>query len=392
MKTLFTELEFHQLRKATENTPGDAFMMQKDAQSGRLIAVLSDGLGSGVKANILANMTARMAIRFAESNTGFLHYAKIIMNALPVCRVRKIAYATFTVIDCRHDGTVQIVEQGSPPFILLRGGVPLDIPCTEYGNNTPQDYRKLRVYHFTAQPEDRILFFSDGVTEAGMGSHRYPLGWRRQGCAEFIQARVAENKGLSARKAAEAIVHEAVCKEPGQRACDDISCAVLYFRTPRRTLLASGPPFSESADAEYAELIRSFDGTKIISGGTSADIVARELKRPIHTELFRFRKSALPPVSSMTGIDLVTEGILTLTAVLNLLEGNKHYTQVNAATLLAERLRDSDEIHLLVGTKINQAHQDPSLPIELEIRRSLMRRIATTLEERYFKEVKLEFI
>ncbi|VGO20770.1 SpoIIE family protein phosphatase [Pontiella sulfatireligans] len=392
MKKLFTELEFHQMRKATENTPGDAFMMQKNTQSGRLIAVLSDGLGSGVKANILANMTARMAIRFAESNTDFLHYAKIIMNALPVCRVRKIAYATFTVVDYHNDGTIQIVEQGSPPFILLRNGIPHEIPCTEYGNNTPHDYRKLCVYRFTAQPEDRILFFSDGVTEAGMGSHRYPLGWRRQGCAEFIKDRVGKDVALSARKAAEEIVHEALLKEPDRLAHDDISCAVLYFRTPRRTLLASGPPFSETRDSEYAEIIRSFAGTKIISGGTSADIVARELKRPIHTELFRFRKSALPPISTMDGIDLVTEGILTLTETLNLLDEKKRYSTENAASLLAERLRNSDEIHILVGTKINQAHQDPSLPIELEIRRSLMRRIATTLEERYFKEVKLEFI
>ena len=138
-------------------------------------------------------------------------------------------------------------------------------------------------------------------------------------------------------------------------------------------------------------MIRDFEGTTIVSGGTSADIVARELGRRITTDLGRAKGSKLPPVSHIEGIDLVTEGILTLTATLNLLEG-KPAAAGESAALLRDRLLDSDVIHLLVGTKVNQAHQDPKLPMELEIRRSLMRRIATTLETRYFKDITLEFI
>jgi hypothetical protein len=391
MTNLFKELEFHQVRKHSQNTAGDAFMVRKDSENNRLLTVLSDGLGSGVKANILANMTARMAIKFAETDTDFTHYAKVIMNALPVCQVRKIAYATFTVIDCRDDGNVQIVEQGSPPFILLRDGLPVDVPFEEHGS-TQGDYRKLKVYRFDARPEDRIVFFSDGVTESGMGSATYPLGWRNKGCGEFTQKLIAADARISARSLAEQVVRRALQNEPDRRAYDDTTCGVLYFRTPRRTLLASGPPFSEKRDAEYAEIVRSFDGCKIISGGTSAEIMAREMGVEIETDLFRFRRSNLPPVSKMEGIDLVTEGILTLTEVLNMLESDHEPARENAATLLRELLLNSDVIHILVGTKINQAHQDPNLPIELEIRRSLMRRIAKVLEENYLKEVNLEFI
>ncbi len=391
MKSLFTELEFHQVRKASEHTAGDAFMVHKDTVGKRLIAVLSDGLGSGVKANILANMTARMAIKFAEAETDFVHYAKIIMNSLPVCQARKISYATFTVVDCRPDGSVQIVEQGNPPFILLRKGVPLEIPFQEYSSEQG-DHRKLRVYRFHTQAEDRILFFSDGVTESGMGSATYPLGWRNKGCAGFTTKLIGEQPSMSARQLAEQVVRGALCREPERKAYDDITCGVLYFRTPRKTLLASGPPFSEKRDAEYAETIRSFDGHTIISGGTSAEIVARELKAEITTDLFRFRRSTLPPISMMEGVGLVTEGILTLTETFNLLEGKPRPLRENAAVLLTDQLLNSDVIHILAGTKINQAHQDPTLPMELEIRRSLMRRIAGLLEDRYFKEVKLEFI
>lgn len=391
MINLFKELEFHQVRKASQHTAGDAFMVQKDSESNRLLAVLSDGLGSGVKANILANMTASMAIRFADSYTDFVHYAKVIMNSLPVCQVRKIAYATFTVIDCQPDGLVQIVEQGNPPFILLRNGKETEVSFSEY-ESEQDDHRRLRVSSFIAQPEDRIIFFSDGVTESGMGTTTYPLGWRKKGCSEFVQARVQHDTSISARQLAHKVVDAALQREPDRKAYDDITCGVLYIRTPRKTLLASGPPFSEKKDHDYATTIQNFEGAKIVSGGTSADIVARELGKAIHTDLFRFKRSTLPPVSNLDGIDLVTEGILTLTEVLNLLERNKKSPQENAATLLSELLLNSDIIYLLVGTRINQAHQDPNLPVELEIRRSLLRRIAGVLKDNYLKEVTLEFV
>jgi serine/threonine protein phosphatase PrpC len=391
MDSLFQELEFHRVHKSTESIPGDAYMMKKDRKTERLIAVLADGLGSGVKANILANMTARMALKFAESNTDFLHYAKVIMDALPVCQTRQIAYSTFTVIDCRAGGQVRVVEQGNPPFVLLRNGKEYRVPCREF-RGKDKDYRKLLLYEFQAQPEDRIVFFSDGVTEAGLGGGVYKLGWRREGCVDYLKKCIADDPSRSARQLARDIVREAIHKEPGWKAGDDITCGVIYFRKPRRTLLASGPPFEDARDQEYAHLIRDFDGRKIISGGTSANIVARELDRPITTDLSRFRRSGLPPVSTMEGIDLVTEGILTLTKTFNWLEGKKGSDPQNAAALLAEQLLDSDEIHLLVGTKINEAHQDPNLPIELEIRRSLLKRIAAVLEETYLKEVYVRYI
>ncbi len=106
----------------------------------------------------------------------------------------------------------------------------------------------------------------------------------------------------------------------------------------------------------------------------------------------RFRRSGLPPISKIEGIDLVTEGILTLTEALNVLEGKQRFGNDSPATLLADFLLNSDEVHLLVGTKINEAHQDPNLPVELEIRRSLIKRIADVLEVDYLKEVYLRFI
>jgi hypothetical protein len=358
---------------------------------GRAIGILSDGLGSGVKANILANMTATMAMKFTESNMNFLQSAEIIMDALPICQVRKVAYSTYTIVDCSYDNKVKIIEQGNPPFILLRNNKSVDVEYHEYVSKH-KDYRKLRLSEFSIEPDDRIIFFSDGVTEAGIGTKAYPLGWRRNGCIEFAEKQSSLNSNISAKDLANKIVREACAKEPGMKPGDDTSCSVVYFREPRRTVLISGPPFSKNRDNEYAQRTLEFQGKKIICGGTTAEIVSRELKKNIETDLTRMRRCKLPPISRMDGIDLVTEGILTLTEALRILKKKVDYSEQNGATQIVELLLESDVIHFIIGTKINEAHQDPSLPVDLEIRRSLIKQIAKTLEYKYYKQVDVEYI
>jgi hypothetical protein len=390
MGNLFKEVEFYQVRKATELCCGDVFLSTRDRASGRVTSVLSDGLGSGVKANVLASMTAQMALKFTQSELDMVRSAEIMVNALPVCAVRKIGYATYTVVDCHDPRTVRIVEQGNPGFIYIRNGTVLDLPFEEFGSAT-HEYRRVRISHCEPQPEDRIIFFSDGVTESGMGTHQYKLGWRRAGVVEFVVAMLKNEPDISARDLVQRIVREALTKEPSHRAGDDTTCAAIYMRKPRRTMLLSGPPYFAERDREAAQMLADFDGRTVICGGTSAEIVSRELGRRIHTPLLRGR-SKLPPVSEMEGIDLVTEGILTLTEAMRQLKSGERPTESNAATQLVELLLESDVIELVVGTRINEAHQDPSLPVELEIRRNLMKDMKRVLEKKYLKEVNLRTI
>jgi hypothetical protein len=85
---------------------------------------------------------------------------------------------------------------------------------------------------------------------------------------------------------------------------------------------------------------------------------------------------------------------MTMSRVAELLESDepRGFERSNGATRIVEALLDSDEIHFLVGTKINEAHQNPSVPMELEIRRNLMKRICRSLEERYLKRTQIRFI
>ncbi len=389
--SLFLDVDCRQISKYGQHVCGDAFRSQKLSSENRVITVLSDGLGSGVKANILSLMTATMALKFFAANRDIRRASEVIMESLPMCQVRRISYATFSIVDAVMHGSTRIVEQGNPPYLLIRNGECVPVEHTTMTMSSGGDERKLRLSHLEMQPEDRLIVFSDGVSQAGLGSTHWKLGWRVEGCAEFVLGRIAADNHISARQLAREIVEEAVRKDPNQIAKDDISCAVHYFRRSRRALLMTGPPFDRRRDRELALRLELFQGRKAVCGGTTSNIIGRELDRKVITRLGG-RRGDLPPVCSIDGIDLVTEGILTLTRVASILEAHETDFKFDAAGRLAELLVDSDQIELLVGTRINEAHQDPSLPVDLEIRRNIIKRIAAALRDHYLKEVSIEYI
>jgi len=386
---LFVDVHLAQCRKHGEASCGDAFKSERLDGGRRIVSVLSDGLGSGLKASILANLTASMAVKFVGSDAEILPCAELMMEALPVCRERRISYATFTIVDCRLDSATRVIEMGNPPFLLLRGDQAVEVPHRELVSPRWRN-RRLRVYEFDIRPEDRLVALSDGITQAGLGQPPHKLGWRRAGCLDYACEIITRAPQISARGLAERLLAQALCQTTERVAEDDMSCAVHYFRQPRRTLVFTGPPFHNDRDREAAERVAHFPGRTVVCGGTTANIVSRELRRDLHTILGS--GLGLPPISEMTGISLVTEGILTLTAAARILEGKEEPERRNAAVQLVDLLRDSDVIEFLVGKRINEAHQDPSLPVDLEIRRNIVQRIAAALRDRYLKQTSIEYI
>ena len=385
---VFVEVEAAQRNRFGEDICGDAFKTLRIADEGRVIAVLSDGLGHGVKASILSLMTATMALKYTAKDADIVRTAEVIMDALPVCQVRKISYATFTVVDIFPDGATRVVEMDNPPAILLRDGKTVPMDYEEVASPRYND-RVIRVYDLTMRPGDRLIFTSDGITQAGLGSERMRLGWRIKGCQEYVEEIVARDPSISARSLSQQILGQALRQEPFQRAYDDMTAAVIYFRRPRRAIVLTGPPYAAHRDKEFAEMVAEFPGRKIICGGTTANIVSRELGRAIRDTLRGSGSSDIPPAAAMDGVDLVTEGILTLTRLARLLERDDPPREKNPASQLYEILLESDSIEFVVGARINEAHQDPNLPIDLEIRRNIIKRICKVLEEKYLKETRM---
>ncbi len=389
----YIEVGSAQRNHVGERICGDTFLSEKIKEEGRTVIVLSDGMGHGVKANLLATLTATMALNFTKEHKDAHKIAEIIMNTLPVCSERKISYATFTIVDIEEDGQTTILNYDNPETIIMRDKEHF---YPEWQNITLEDQqhkdKEIRACTFKARKEDRILLMSDGITQSGLGRGKYLLGWGQENVEQAVYDQINEQPDISAVKLASVITNRAHAND-GYQAKDDSSVVVVYCREPRRLLLSSGPPFEKKKDTELARVVEKFNGKKIICGGTTADIVSRELSIPIEDTL-EFDDPDLPPISYMEGIDLVTEGILTLSKTAGILENYTPRTELGKgpADKIVREILESDEIHMLAGTAINVAHQDPNLPVELEIRRSVIKKIARILEEKFLKEVSLRYI
>ena len=388
----FIEVGHYQERKGTQAACGDVFLSQKVDGDNRIISVLADGLGSGIKASVLANLTATMVLRYAANRVDIQRAAATIMATLPVCSERQIAYSTFTIVDMDRWGATRVVEYDNPPFVLLRNGLPVPVETEILPLRTAGGREEvLRHSRFAARPGDRIVIFSDGISQAGVGARSTPLGWGMESATAYLQQLVRDRPRISARQLARALVQRALFLD-GQSAKDDITCGVITYRKPREVLVLTGAPVAKARDRELADAARAFQGRKVICGGTTAAIISRELGVPLHMDMTDLN-SLVPPVSSMEGFELVTEGAITLSTVARLLEeeDNPDLLVPNAATRLAGVLLESDIIHILAGTKINEALQDPTLPEDLDIRRNILRRLQKVLSEKHLKEVQLRF-
>jgi hypothetical protein len=388
----FIEVDSCQRAKHGQLISGDVFLSQSVKQEGRIVSVLSDGLGSGVKASVLASMTATMALKFAASAMDIRRSAEIIMDTLPICSVRKISYSTFTVVDMASTGETRIIEHGNPPFLLIRPNGELHVTKTEVRPERWQD-RVISFSSFDVQRDDRIIFFSDGITQAGMGEFRTPLGWGLDNVEKFIRETIDRYPDISARELSRLLVAKAE-EVDGLSAKDDITCAVVYFRSPRQLLVITGAPFNRTHDQDLAKMAERAHGRKVICGGTTANILARLLGRTVQIDMRQQLHPRIPPSARMEGFDLVTEGTLTLGEVLRLLEEGfaPEEMKSNPAVRLAAMLLDSDIVKFAVGTRINEAHQDPNIPVELDLRRNIVKRIAQLLESKYMKRVLIQYL
>lgn len=388
---IFIEVEHFQKNKTGNIVCGDCFMSQKLKSESRIISVLSDGLGSGIKASVLSTMTATMAMNYTAMNESILQTAMSIIHTLPQDMVRKISYSTFCIMDIDCFGNTKLIEYETPPAYLFRNDKPKEIIRKKIPVKRGDELENtfLWVSEFKLEKEDRLVCFSDGVSQSGMGSRHMPFGWDA-GVQDYVSDLIKQFPDISAKELARKIVIQSE-KNDNYALLDDTSCCVVYRRTPRDLLICTGPPYDEKKDKYLAEKVMEFAGKRVLCGGTTATIISRELRLPITVDLNIIDKE-LPPISKIEGIDLVTEGILTLSKVERLLaEGIPEKTQGPAGELV-KMLQNSDKITFIVGTRINVAHQDPNLPVELEIRRNVVKKIKFLLESKYLKDVEISYL
>jgi hypothetical protein len=388
----YIEINCQQKNHTDERVCGDVFLSKRIKEEGRFILVLSDGLGHGIKANLLAILTSTLAANFTEERQSISRIADTIMNTLPVDEVKQLNYSTFTILEIDGDGKAKILEFENPKTIIFRGGRAyepvwnvVDLDSGKYQG------REILTTTFNPRKEDRIVFCTDGVIQSGLGSDIYPTGWGQENFETYVFDSIKEEHDISAVKLAGRVINKANLNDQFFPK-DDMSCAVVYFREPRKLMICTGPPQEEISDNEFAGILEAFSGKKIICGATTSDIISREWGKEI-IDSNVITDPELPPVSHMEGVELITEGILTLSKVNELLKGYNQSTKLGKgpADEIVKLILDSDEIQFIAGTKINVAHQDPNLPLDLELRRTVVHRITRVLEEKFLKEVTMKF-
>lgn len=387
----FIDVAFDSLNKFGEELCGDKVEIVRTEDS--VIVVMSDGLGSGVKANILATLTCKIAATMLKEGASFNETLDTIINTLPVCRVRKLAYSTFTIIKIYNDGRVYVAEYDNPPIFLM---------SREKKDPEKQDNaillnnRVVKESFFELQEGDSLTVVSDGVIHAGVGGI-LNLGWQWNNVEDFLARQVRVEKcaaGIS--KSLIEVCMNLYADKPG----DDTTVVSVKLRTEEKVDLFTGPPQNPEDDQWVINKLLNGNGKKVICGGTAAKIAARELKEEIVTTM-EFIDPEVPPTACIKGLDLVTEGVLTLCKTVDKIKTYiSHGTKQNAccykgddgASKLAKLLiEDCTHLNLWVGKAVNPAHQNPDLPIDLSIKLKVVNELAA-LMEKLGKKVQLTYI
>ena len=380
MNNLCADIGYKSINHFGEELCGDHIDIVEDNENSTVI-VLADGLGSGVKASILSTLTSKIISTMMAAGLPIEDCVATIADTLPVCSVRGVAYSTFTIIRILNNDTAEIIQYDNPQVIVIRDDENYDYPKTEMNIGGKKIYKtslKLR-------ENDIFVAMSDGCPHAGLGG-KYNFGWKREEIIEFLK--ILAIGGYTAKNISTILVDECdnlYDKKPG----DDTTACVVKIRKREPMNILFGPPSNRDDCDRMMSLFFSKEGKHIVCGGTTSTIAAKYLGKPLRASL-NFEQSDLPPTAELEGVDLVTEGVITMNRVLeyakDYLNQNEFYEHWNfkrdGASLICRLLfEEATDINFYVGRAINPAHQNPDLPINFNIKMSLVVELADCLKK-----------
>ncbi|MFR9147232.1 MAG: SpoIIE family protein phosphatase [Mediterraneibacter sp.] len=376
------DVAWRSLNKYQEELCGDKVEILKTGDSD--IVILADGMGSGVKANILATLTSKILGTMLREGAAIESCVETIARTLPVCKVRKVAYATFSILQIFHSGQAYLAEYDNPSCVFIRDGKILDYPYKV----REIEGKKIHEYRFQVKKNDCFVLMSDGVIYAGAGSILNMQGWTWEAMAEYTLK--CTKKTLSASRLA-VLLSQACDELYEERPGDDTTIAVARVIERRIVNIFTGPPKDKADDDRLMHEFMRSEGKKVVSGGTSSNIAARFLGKEIITRADSADPD-VPPAAEIEGIDLVTEGVLTLGKCLKLLKkyANGEFDEEffdeldadNGASRLAKLLiEECTELNLFVGTSVNKAHKNSELSFDLSMRMNLVEQLIRIMKQ-----------
>ena len=380
MNDLCADIGYRSINHAGEQLCGDHVDVVEQGENSMVI-VLADGLGSGVKASILSTLTSKIISTMMAEGLGLEDCVSTIAATLPVCSVRGVAYSTFSILHLIDNETAEIIQYDNPMTILIRDEANYDYPKTEMTIGGKKIYKSV----IKLQEGDIFILMSDGCPHAGIGT-AYNFGWKREDIITYMEAQAPA--GYTAKTLSTILVDECdrlYDHKPG----DDTTACVVRIRKRVPMNLLFGPPSNRDDNDRMMSLFFSKEGKHIVCGGTTSTIAAKYLHKPLKTTL-KFEASDVPPIAEIEGVDLVTEGVITVNKVLeyaqDYLQDNESYEQWafknDGASQISRLLfEEATDINFYVGRAINPAHQNPDLPITFSIKMNLVKDLSECLKK-----------
>lgn len=379
MNNVCTDISFKSLNKFGEQLCGDMVQLVKDNENA--ILVLADGLGSGVKANILAILISKIISTMMAQKMSIEDCVATIVSTLPVCKIRQVAYSTFTIIQIENNNCAYIIQYDNPCVILLRNGKKFDYPMKTHIISD----KKIFESHVKLECGDLFIAMSDGAVYAGVDKF-LNYGWQRENIIKFLEDRY--NVSMSTQSAVSLLLDE--CNTlyenmPG----DDTTIAAIKIRERCAVNLMFGPPRNHDDVNKMMTMFFAKQGRHIVSGGTTSNLTAKYLGKKLIASI-DYLDSDIPPTAVIEGVDLVTEGVLTINRVLeyakDYLGENKFYndwSKKNDGASQISRLlfNEATNINFYVGRAVNPAHQNPNLPIGFNIKMQLFEELSHILDK-----------
>lgn len=380
MNNLCTDIGWKSINHEGEQLCGDHVDIVNQSDDSQVI-VLADGLGSGVKASILSTLTSKIISTMLAEGLRLEDCVSTIAATLPICSIRGIAYSTFTILHIINNRMVEIIQYDNPKVILLRDFAIADYPTSELNICG----KKVLKTVISLQEGDCLIAVSDGCPHAGIGL-AYNFGWKLEDIAEYMLSSLAG--GFNAKTLATMLIDQ-VYEEYGHHPGDDATACVVKVRKREPMNILFGPPRNRDDCDRMMSLFFSKEGKHIVCGGTTSSIAAKYLGKEIRPSL-NFENSDVPPIAELEGVDLVTEGVITINKVIeyakDALNENKLYDKWSykrdGASLICRLLfEEATDINFYVGRAVNPAHQNPDLPITFNIKMNLVEELSKCLKQ-----------
>ncbi len=375
---LCIDMSWGSLNKYGEQLCGDH--VETIEQGSSMIFVLADGLGSGVKASILSILTAKIISTMMAHSMSLEECVSTIASTLPVCQKRKIAYSTFTILRITNHRKAEIIQYDNPPVILLQNGKNHEYPKEKLEIDGKLIYRS----KLDLTTNDIFVIMSDGAVYAGVG-HSLNFGWQRENIIKYMEKRCQE---ICSARSITTLLLDACNRLYEGMPGDDTTIGVIRMRKRKQVNLLIGPPRNPLKDQEMMSRFFSEKGSHIVCGGTTSSIAARFLGKDIQTGP-DYMDPKIPPIAKIEGVDLVTEGIITINQVLRYARsdpGNQCSAEWSGKKDGASRiarilLEEATDIHFFVGRAVNPAHQNPDLPVDFNLKMRLVDELAKRLKK-----------